>query len=193
MSTSPFEIIAGPATVYVAPVGTAFPAINAAPSASWTSLGDTEGGVTVTHEQSVTLLRVDQSTGPKKAIRTEEALVISFSLANLTLENYARIMNDVAVTDTAPGTGTAGHRSFKMRLGPDVARFAMLIRGPSPYMDANLQYEIPVVVQSGSPSVSFVRDDKSVLSVEFNAIEDSNASSPADRFGTLRAQDAAPL
>jgi hypothetical protein len=193
MSTSPFEIIAGPATIYLAATGTAFPAINATPSASWAQLGKTEGGVTVTYDYSIELLMVDQNSGPQKAIRTEEHLQVAFSLAELTLEQYAKALNNAVVTDTPPGAGTAGHRSFKTRQGFDVALFAMLVRGPSPYMDANLQYEIPVVCQTGAPTISFVRDDKSVLELEWEAIEDRAQATDADRFGTIRAQDAAPI
>jgi hypothetical protein len=187
MSTSPFEIIAGPATVYVAPVGEAFPAVNAAPAGNWVSLGDTEGGVTITHDQTVELLRVDQYPGPQKAIRSEEGLMVAFSLANLTLEQYARALNVVTVTTNV---GPPHEREIPLRQGFDVNQRAMLIRGPSPYMDANLQYEVPIVVQTASPSPVFVRDDKAVLDCEWVALEDPNAATAEERFGVLRAQDA---
>jgi hypothetical protein len=193
VATSPFEIIAGPATVYLAPTGTAFPLIDAAPSGSWSQLGKTEGGVTVTYDYDIELLMVDQNSGPQKAIRTEEHLIVAFSLAELSLEQYAKALNNATVTDTPPGGGTAGFRFFKTRQGFDVALFAMLVRGPSPYMNAFMQYEIPVVCQTGAPTISFVRDDKSVLELEWEAIEDRAAATDADRFGVLRAQDAAPL
>lgn len=187
MATSPYEIIAGPATVYVAPVGTTFPATNTTPASPWVDLGDTEGGVTVAHEESVELLRVDQSTGPVKAIRTEESLTISFALADLTLENYARILNNVTVTSNA---GPPATKEITLRQGQDVSQLALLIRGPSPYGDFNMQYQVPVAVQTGSPSVAFVRGDKAVLETEWAALEDPNAASPEERFGKLIAQTA---
>jgi hypothetical protein len=192
MSTTPYEIIAGPADVFVAPVGTEFPDIDAEPTGDWVSLGRTEGGITTSHDESVDLLYVDQASGPVKAIRTEEHMKVSFSIAELTLERYARVMNDAFVSDIAPGVGAAGHRSFPLRQGFDVARFAMLIRGPSPYMDAFMQFEIPIVVQSGSPAPAFVKDDKTILDTEWEALEDPDAATPEERFGSLRAQDAPP-
>ncbi len=193
MATTPFDIIAGPAEVFVAPVAESMPLIDTdPPGGNWVTLGRTEGGITVTHDETIELLRVDQASGPVKAIRPEESLVIAFSLAEIDLEAYARVMNDASVTDNAASSGVAGERSIPLRQGFGVSRFAMLIRGPSPYMDAFLQYEIYIAVQTGSPSLVFVRDDKSVLEVEFNAIEDPSKADTL-KFGLLRAQDAAQL
>src|SRR3989304_7428136 len=100
-NVSPFEIIAGPATVYVAPVGETFPAVNAVPAGNWLSLGDTDGGVTVEPQQAVNMLRPDQAIGPVKAIRTEVDLHVTFNLAELTLETMAKVLNNVTVTTGA--------------------------------------------------------------------------------------------
>lgn len=194
MARSPFEIIAGPAEVFVAPLTEAFPATDLIPpGGNWVSLGQTEGGVNVTHTSTIEELRTDQATGPIKFLRTEEGLEIAFSIAEMTLENYAAILNDLTVTDTAEIMSVAGFRSIDLHFGVDVSCVAMLIRGPSPYMDSFLQYEIPVVAQVGSPTVSFVRDDKSVLECEWMAAEDENAATDNLKFGQLIAQDAAAL
>lgn len=194
MARDPFQIIAGPATVFVAPIGESFPAIDLVPpGGNWVSLGNTEGGVEVAHNETIEEIRTDQSSGPVKLIRTEESLVITFSLADLTLENFARALNNVTVTDTAAAMGVAGHRAIDLRQGFDVACVAMLVRGPSPYIDALLQYEVPIIGQTGSPTVAFVRDDKSILESEWTVVEDPGASTDAQKFGILRAQDAIPL
>jgi hypothetical protein len=189
MATAPFDIIAGPAEVWIAPAAEAFPDADAVPAGNWVNLGRTEGGITVTHNESIELLRVDQASGPVKAIRSEESLVIEFSLAELELEDYARILNDVTVTDAGD------NRWLPLRLGFDVVQRALLIRGPTPYVAApsatipGLQYELPIVVQTGSPTISFTRDDKSVLESEWNVIEDPAAATVGERFGRLRAMD----
>jgi len=193
MANAPFEIIAGPARVYIAPVGTAFPKINQAPGAAWKDLGYTEGGINVQHNQSVELLRVDQLTGPVKAVRSEEELHVTFSLAQITLENYSHALNELTVTDVAPTATEAGYKWVPLYKGPDVKAVALLIRGPSPYGDGfNLQFEVPVAVQVGEPQISFVRGDKSVLEVDFVALEDATAPSEELKFGRLVAQDADP-
>jgi hypothetical protein len=83
-----------------------------------------------------------------------------------------------------------------MRLGPDVAQMAMLVRGSgvSPYLaDKNVQYEVPVVIQMAEPEVVYKKGDPAGLALEFVALVDLNAASPAKRFGVLRAQDANPV
>ena len=183
-NVKPYEIIAAPANVYVAATGVAFPGINTVmPTAGWSDLGKTEGGVMVRHTQSVEMLSSDQTIAPIKAIRSEESLEIEFALAELTLENYARVLNDATVTSTG---GT--EKKLQLYRGTVVNQFALLVRGPSPYGDFNLQYEVPVVVQTEEPEVSFVKDDKAVLSCVFSALDD-HATTAAD-LGTLRARTA---
>lgn len=202
MSESPFEIIAGPAEVYVAPVGEAFPLINAVPAGNWVRLGRTKGGVNAKHNQSLKELRADQDTAPAKISRTEESMVVSFALADLTLENYAKVLNNVIVTDTPPGSGVAGYRTVTMYQGQSVAQIAMLIRAPSPYLSVaiptggpslGLDYRLTRVSQSGNPAVKFLADDMAVLDTEWMVISDPNAATQAERFGHLVAMDAAPL
>jgi hypothetical protein len=188
--TSPFDIIAGPATVYIAPVGEAFPLINATPAGNWTDIGHTEGGVTVTHNQEFQPLTVDQHLLPLKVIRTSAGMTVSFQLAQITLEQYSKFLYGATVTDTPAGGGAAGFRYFNIEPSVDVNTYALLIRGPSPYMDAFLQYEIPKAAQTSEPEIAYVKDDKAVLSCEWTVLEDP---SNANRLGTLRAQDAAPV
>ena len=38
-NSDPFEILAGPADIYVAPIGTAFPLVNVAPAVDWVHPG----------------------------------------------------------------------------------------------------------------------------------------------------------
>jgi len=166
------------------------PAINAAPAGNWISLGRTDGGVKVQHTQDVKELYVDQALMAVKTIRTRAGLEVSFSLAEITLERYAKVLNDATVTDIAPGGGNAGHRSFPLSFTGTLKRFAMLVRGDSPYMDANMQYELAAVVQAGNPEITFTKENMAVLAVRFMAQEDTN--NPG-RFGVLRAQDAAPV
>lgn len=187
MASVPYEIITGPASVYIAPVATAFTALNATPSGAWIALGYTEGGVKVRHSQTVEQLKVDQYTGPVKAIRSEEGLEIEFSLAQLTIENFARALNNISVTTS--GSPTA--KWIPTHKGFDVARWALQVRGFSPYGAGwNLQYEVPVVFQNDEPEVEFVNNNNALLHCTWVALEDLTAGADTDRFGFLRAQSA---
>lgn len=194
-NVKPFNIVAGPAKAYIAPVGTPFPLVGDAEATfaggtnAWHSLGKTDGGVKVMHTQTVIELRADQVTAPIKAVRSEEGLQITFSLAELSLENYADVMNHSVAGPTTSG----GAKSIKLyRGGSQVETVALLVRGDhlSPYGDFNLQYEVPAVYQSAAPEIAFTKDAKALLAVTLNAIGDPDATSDADLFGTLRAATA---
>lgn len=195
---TPYEIIMSPFEVWVAPVGESYPDVDETPAGNWAKLGTngkfnySEDGVTVTHNQSVSAHRTLGSTGPVKATRTEEDLMVSLVLEDLTAEQYAKILNNVSVTDTPPGAGTPGTRDFTLRQGRDVSTFALLVKGPSSYGDSfNAQYQVPRVFQNGNPALVFNKGDAAGLAVEFMALEDPNAASEAERFGKLVIQDAA--
>jgi hypothetical protein len=188
-NTKPFQILAGPAKAFVAPTGTAFPSVST-PTTSfgtvWQPLGMTEGGVKISHTQTVVELRVDQSTAPIKAIRSEENLQISFNIAELTLEHYAAAVNQAIA---GPNVEAGDENVNLYRGGSQVETVALLIRGDhlSPYGDFNLQYEVPAVFEAGNPEVDFTRDNKSVLALSYHAVADPNRVTDSAAFGVLRA------
>lgn len=195
----PYEIIAAPFAVYLAPVGEAFPAIDEAPAGNWELLGTStrhynEEGVTVAHEQEIEVFRGLGSTGPVKAFRTSEGLMVRFTLHDMKLEEYAKALNGAAVATTAAGSGTAGIKELNLYRGLDVALYAMLVRGPGPEGDGwPAQYQVPVCFQSGNPEPVFSKGEPAGLAIEMTALEDPDAATEAERFGTLVAQSAEPL
>lgn len=199
--SKPFEIVGVPFTLYVAPTGTAFPLITAAPAVDWVKVGTsgdrnyTEDGVTVAHSQSFNLVRSAGATGPQKAFRTEEDLVISLTLMDLTLEQYALALNDNVVATTAAGVGTAGFKALKLYQGVGVETMALLIRGDaSAYGESwKSQYEIPVCFQSGNPEPVYTKGEPASLALEFTTLEDPDAATAEERFGRLVMQHAVAL
>ena len=184
----PFEIVAGPATVYLAPLGETVPVIDAAPAGNWDSVGDTEGGVSVALGQETAELGTDQKSATVKVIRTGESITITFAMAEATLENLATAMG-LTVTDVP--AASAGYRHFELKRGlGELVCKAMLIRGNSPYMDANLQFAFNKVVMIGNPTWAFAKDDKVIIETEWKCLHDPNASNV---LGQIKAQDAAPL
>ena len=198
---TPFEIIAAPFIVYKAPAGEAFPLIDADPAGNWVKIGTSgdrnysEDGVTVAHQQSIEQFRMLGSTGPVKASRTEEGLMVRFTLHDLLLEEYAKSLNDNTVATTAAGSGTAGFKTLKTYQGLDIATTALLVRGDVSPEGATwkTQYQIPNGFQSGSPEVVFSKGAPAGLALEFTALEDPGAASAADRFGSLIVQHQTPL
>jgi len=188
---APFEILAGPADVYVGEFEATFPTLAETPKEEeFTYIGQTEGGVTVKHTQTITPLTSDQHTGHVKALRTEEGLEVSFSVVELTLENYSAVLNSTTITaEAAPGEGKYPNKSLAFHQGIHVDLRTLLIRGRSPYGNWPAQYQVPIVYQNESPEVAFVKDDKSVLACVWMALEDTSAES-GEEFGTLVAATA---
>jgi len=194
------EIVMSGATIYLAPITTAYPDLDEVPGAGWAKLGTGgdlnmgEEGITVTHEQTLNPKRTLGSTGPVKVTRSEENLMVSGVLIDLTAEQYAKVMNNATVTDTAAGAGTTGHRNFLLHQGNVVATVALLLRGEnmSPYGETwAMQYQIPVVYQSENPAPVFSKGESSDLSFQFTALED--AAAPLAPFGIVKIQDAAAV
>lgn len=187
-----YEILTGVGRLYVAPVGTAFPALTASPSGSWRDLGETQEGVTVTYDEEIEEITVDQETGPVKAHRTSETLAVETNLAMATLENLADVLG-VTVTDTPPGSGTIGTREVPNYKGSAVKEFAFLFRGDSPYGDYPAQYEIRRGYFGGSVDLEHVKDGNAKVKAMFHALVNLSAANDSEKFGRLIAQDAAAL
>lgn len=199
--SQPFEIVAQPFTLWVAAPGSAFPTIDEAPGGSWTKIGTsgdlnyTEDGVKISHKQKVENFRALGSTGPRKAFRTEEDLMISLTVVDITLEQYRIAMNGNAITTTAQGVGESGYKKLGLSRGLNVEQYALLIRGAnaSGYMeDGVTQYEVPIAVQVSEPEVAFVKGSPAGLNLEFQALEDPDAASDDERFGRLVMQNTEP-
>lgn len=196
---NPHEVIAAPYTLWLAAVGTAYPDIGEAPAAAWTKVGGTEGdkrygedGVSVSLPQTIQLWRPAGTTRPVKAFRTEEDVIISVMVHNMTAEQAAYVLNGNAVTDIAAVAGVGGYRRAALDRGLDVTQYAMLIRGPSAYDEAlKCDWRVPRVVHTGSPEVVARKGEPAGLLFEFTAIEDPDYANGV--FGEMLVQDAAAL
>lgn len=197
----PYEVIAAPLELYLAPVGEAFPLIDTdPPGGNWVLVGASgsqrydEDGVAIAHNEEIEDFRMLGTTGPVKSSRTEEELMVTVILHDLTLEQYAYALNFNAVTDTPEASGVAGFREVDLYKGRTVNTRALLARGPSPYDEALfLQYEIPRVRAGGEPEVIWAKGEPAGLELSFMALIDLNAATDAKSFGVLRASDAAAL
>lgn len=200
-NTVPYEVIAAPYTLWFANVGTAFPALNAAPGGGWTKVGtsgdlnyDDGAGVTIQHAQTTVKWRATGDAGCRKMFRTEEDQIVKLKLIDVTLEQYALALNHNTVTTVAAGSGTVGYKHIGLSRGFTVATKALLIRGTaSPYgADYIGQYEIPVATQTGSPTVMLTKKGEPAgLDLEWHALVDPSAANEFVRFGRLLFQNAA--
>ncbi len=198
---APLELLAGPITLWLAPVGTAFPLVTGAPPGPWVRIGTSgdasydEDGVVVSHVQKIDTARAAGTTGPIKAFRTEEDLMISLKLMDISLEQYSVAMNAALVTTVAAAVNVPGTKRMPLMRGGNVVIYALLARGfISAYGDGFVgQYEVPRVFQSDNPKPVFKKGKPMTLDLEFTALEDLSAATPLERFGRLVSQHQVPL
>jgi hypothetical protein len=198
---SPFEIVAGLLTFWLAPEGTAFPLATVAPPGPWFRLGTNgdanyeDDGITVANPQKIESFRSAGRTGVSKVFRTEEDFIMGLKLADMSLEQFTYVMNGNTVTTTAAGVSIPGVKKMGLYKGQNVATYALLARGlVSPYGDNFVsQIELPRVYQSANPKPVFKKGKPAMLDVEFTALEDMNATAPEFRFGRITSQHQVPL
>jgi len=200
-NTTPFEIIAAPFTIWIAPVAEAFPDLDTdPPGGNWTKVGTngdlnySDAGVTISHAQSMNFWRALGDAGSRKVFRQEEDLMIRVEMVDVSLEGYTEALHRQTPADVAAGSGTVGYKTIGLSRGLSVPTTALLVRGPSPYLDGEFsQYEVPIAAQSGSPEPVYRRDEPAMLALEWTALVDTGAANEFERFGRLRAADAAAL
>ena len=110
----PYEMVSGPLTVYTAPLTNPpapAPALNLAPPSPWTLLGSNHGrsisedGLAMEFTETVEAQRVLASTAIQKLFRTEEDLMMSCALLDVTVETFALAMSGLPV-ETRAATST---------------------------------------------------------------------------------------
>ena len=192
MSQEPLEIIAGPVELYIAPVGETMPDVtDEPPTGNWVLVGTsgadntTEDGVTVQLTETLELFRGLGGTDVRKAFRTQEDMLVSLTLADMTLEEWARVLNFNTVSVDS------NDNTIPLYKGGVVNCKALVVRGndQSPNLSGgNIQWELPRVIPSGVPEVVFVKGVPAGLALEFMVVGDLNAASDSLRFGIIRVQ-----
>ena len=194
---SDLNIINGPLSLYFAAVGTAFPLVDDDPPTGFTLIGTSgaknymEDGVSVAMNQSIEAFRGLGSTIPLKAFRTEEDLVVTVQMADLTLAEVRRALNENAITTIAAASGIPGSDEINLNRNVDVNTIALLVRGlgKSPQFETgNLQFELDKAYEGGSQELTFVKGEPAGVLLEFHALEDDTGN-----VGRLLVQTAVAL
>lgn len=175
----PFAQITGTARIYLAPVRETPPAVNVSPAGNWVLLGETEGEQSIEHAGPLTYFRTNERTGPVKAVRPEETITVSFTLVDLTYENYARVLHSVnkLVTSTSP---SRIEMPFSRGFCP--TEYALLMHGTadSPYGLYPAFNYLPRVVSASEPTVTRSKDGRASLACQFVVMVDYQAAAGYD-------------
>ena len=194
-NAAPFEILAGPADIYIAAAGTAFPLIDAVPAVAWTKLAGalnlTEDGVKITGNGTEDAVFSLGGTGSRKGFRTRQEVSVDFVLMDATAEAYKQALDGNAIVTTVAGVGVAGNKAIELSMpGGAIITKALLVRAPvSPYADLfATQWEFPRVYQKGHPETKYVKGVPVGLAFMFAVMDDDNGNK-----GKYRTQTAAAL
>lgn len=190
--TTGYDLLTGVGRIYIAPQGTAFPALIAAVASPWRDLGETEGGVKVAFDDKLEEKMVDQETGPVKVWRTEEHVTIETKLATATLENLADVLG-VGVVTVPASAGVAATRAVPLYAGFGIKEFSYLFRGFSAYGDFPAQYELIRGYFGGASELDHQKGASTPISCKFFALINLNAGGDAEKFGRLIHQTGAAL
>lgn len=194
-SNTPFYVMVGPADIYLAPVGTAFPTVAAAPSGSWTLLGtggkntQREGGVKIMMSHSPNEYRTEGFTAPIKLGRSQESLKISFECVDMSPSVLAIALRGETVTAESSSVD-----SIALYRGDVITEYALLARMISPLNTAGntfkAQFQIPRCAQTGSPSPVFAKGQMTGAAFEFTALVDLTAATEDLALGTWKIRKA---
>tara|TARA_B100000700_G_scaffold110520_4_gene124542 strand:- start:274 stop:816 length:543 start_codon:yes stop_codon:yes gene_type:complete len=160
MTVTATNLIQGPATIYAGAFGATEPAdIDTAPGVGWTDLGGTKEGVTLNIEQTFADLTVDQIIDVVGRKRTGRSINVATSLAEPTLENLARAMNN-----TAPTSDVVELDNDESAFSPDYG--AVLLDGLAP---GGLRRRIILrkTLQTGNIAMAYTKDGQTVIPVTF--------------------------
>jgi len=186
--SQPFDQLTGPLQVYIAPVDSTVPDIDAAPTSPWVELAETDGEQSLQHAGALAYFYDNAHQGPRKSVRPDEEVIATFTLVSLTLEHYARILDAVGdvVEDAVSDPNT---KTLPLERGFTPSKYALLFRGAaaSPYGAWPALYVIPRGVFDGEPQPTFATDGRPALECEFHALEDISQDE-GDELGWLVVQ-----
>lgn len=160
MTVTSTNLIQGPATLYHAPFGSTEPAtIATAPVAPWVDLGGTKDGVELQVADEYSVLSVDQIVYEVERRRTNRVVTIKTQLAEATLENLAR-----AINNTAPAAGVLTADDGLTAFAP--AYSAVLLDGIAP---GGFRRRVIVRKVLGTDSVAsaYKKDGQTLIPVTF--------------------------
>jgi len=127
------NVVAGPAALYVAAVGTAPPSLATKPAvaawlaAGWTQLGYTESGVELVSTPSVKDVTPDEEITPVLQIVTGIKVEVKATLLEVTQENMNKAIALTALSN--PGLGI---KTLSLGSANPLLSFAVGIQGPAP-------------------------------------------------------------
>ena len=188
-TTSPFSQLTGALRVYLSPYGEPDNDVGGTPGGNWVELGSTDGDQKIKHGGKTTMFKDNDHQTTVKIVRQEEDITIKFKLVDLTMEQYAQVISNFSKVVASTTTVGTVQKRLPLKRGVNMAEYGLLLRGDalSPYGLYPGQYVFPKVVQTSEPEVTFGKNQRASLDVEFTVLED-DAQADDDKMGWLVVQ-----
>lgn len=182
MACSP-ELVTAPFELWWAPSGSAFPAVDTAPTSPFTLIGTsgarnyTEDGVTVAWEVTTEDVNVLGDIDPVCVIVTARDMRVRVTMLDHSLDQLRVALNlNTVVTDPGPPSTS----EISLDTGSDLTTFALLVRGEgkSPELaGANVQWEFDPVIEVAAKELTYIKGQPAGVALEFRVL----AAQPAVR------------
>ncbi|MGW3196349.1 phage tail tube protein [Streptomyces sp. NPDC001118] len=188
MAVNAANLVLGPARLYVAPFGSTEPADSAVtpngptnpPSAPWTDVGGTDGGVTFEVDNTYQDLQVDQLTMNVGARLTAMKMTVSAKLSEMTLTNLQTALNSIGTTGSGSGYSTLDIPVGSSSTQPTYA--ALIIDGWAPTLSTGAAALRRVIVRKVLSQVkatlAYDKKTQQMLDCSFTAYYVSNSVNP---------------
>lgn len=182
------NLVMGPARLYVAPFGSTEPTDasvtpngpSTPPSAPWTDVGGTDGGVTFETDNTYTDLIVDQVIMNVGARLTEMKMSVTVKLAEITLANLQTSLNSIGTTNTGSGYSTLEIPVGSSATQPSYA--ALIIDGWAPLLStgqaALRRVIVRKVLSTVKATLTYDKKTQQTFDVTFNAFYVSSSINP---------------
>ena len=171
MAVNSKNLIQGPAAIYYGAFGATEPTtLTEAPGTGWTDLGGTKEGLTISFETEWSALTVDQVLDEVGATKTGRTVSAATSLAEATLENLAR-----AINNPAPTGGVLEIASNIDAFQPVYG--AVLVDGVAPG-GKRRRIIIRKTLSTENVEMAYKKDDQTVIPVTFKSYYVSASISP---------------
>lgn len=186
MAITPFNVIQGPALVYVAPFGTSLTSYIATDPATvpvatpFVGIGGTTGGVVVEIDETMSDIHVDQLLDPVGARTTARTIQVTTTMMETELSNLTLALNG-AVTSLS-GTNYTGISPTTTTSATQPTYSALIIDGWAPTLSAGgaatRRFIVQKVLSQPKISVKYDMTNQATVAVTFTAYYVSSATSP---------------
>lgn len=173
------DIMAGPVTIYYAPVGEAIPdestvAWGAAWGGNWETIGYTKAPLSANYEPEFLDIGIEQALANVRAFKSGEAFMLETTIADMVADNLGVLMSSDVVT-TASGVGQVGFDQIDVGGDFTVDEYAWGFEGlhaPNNTDRFPVRFFIHKGVARLSGALEFSKSDYVGTPIQISALED---------------------